>query len=59
MCVAFCEIDLRRSVLQNILWIVAVLFIIGAIWMIFRKFLKWGIILLVVAVLLGAFGIFA
>ncbi len=59
MCVASCEIDLRRSVLQNILWIVAVLFIIGAIWMIFRKFLKWGIILLVVAVLLGAFGIFA
>jgi Na+-translocating ferredoxin:NAD+ oxidoreductase RnfD subunit len=59
VCVASCEIDLRRSVLQNILWIVAVLFIIGAIWMIFRKFLKWGIILLVVAVLLGAFGIFA
>jgi Na+-translocating ferredoxin:NAD+ oxidoreductase RnfD subunit len=59
VCVASCEIDLRRSVLQNILWIVAVLFIIGAIWMIFRKFLKWGIILLVVAVLLGAFGVFA
>lgn len=45
--------------LQNILWIVAVLFIIGAVWMIFKKFLKWGIILLVVAVLLGAFGVFA
>lgn len=45
--------------LQNILWIVAVLLIIGAIFAIFRKFLKWGIILLVIALLLGGFGFFA
>ena len=37
----------------------AVIFIIGAVFMIFRKFLKWGIILLVGAVLLGAFNIFS
>ena len=45
--------------LQNILWIMAIILIIGALFSIFRKFLKWGIILLVVAVLLGAFGFFA
>ena len=45
--------------LQNILWIVAVILIIGAIFSIFRKFLKWGIILLVVALLLGGIGFFA
>ena len=45
--------------LQNILWIVAIIFIIGAIFSIFRKFLKWGIILLILALLLGGFGFFA
>jgi hypothetical protein len=45
--------------LQNILWIVAIIFIIGAIFSIFRKFLKWGIILLILALLLGGFAFFA
>ena len=45
--------------LQNILWILAVIFIIGALFSIFRKFLKWGIILIIVAVLLVGFGFFA
>jgi hypothetical protein len=45
--------------LQNVLWIAAVLLIIGAIFSIFRKFLKWGIILLIVALLIGGFGFFA
>jgi hypothetical protein len=45
--------------LGNILWIVAVVVIIGAIFSLFRGFLKWGIILLIVALLLGGFGFFA
>ena len=44
--------------LQNILWIVAVVVIIGAIFSLFRGFLTWGIILLIVALLLGGFGFF-
>jgi hypothetical protein len=44
--------------LQNILWIVAVVVIIGAIFSLFRGFLKWGFILLMVALLLGGFGFF-
>ena len=44
--------------LQNILWIVAVVVIIGAIFSLFRGFLKCGIILLIVALLLGGFGFF-
>jgi len=54
--------------LQNILWIVAVVVIVGAVfslfrgllkWGIIRGLLKWGIILLIVALLLGGFGFFA
>ncbi len=45
--------------LQNILWIVAVVVIVGAIFSLFRGLLKWGIILLIVALLLGGFGFFA
>jgi len=45
--------------LQNLLWIVAVVVIIGAIFSLFRGLLKWGIILLIVALLLGGFGFFA
>ena len=44
--------------LGNILWIVAVVVIIGAIFSLFRGLLKWGIILLIVALLLGGFGFF-
>jgi len=46
-------------VLQNILWIGAVLLIIGAVFSLFKGILKWGIILLVIALLLGGFGFFA
>jgi hypothetical protein len=45
--------------LQNILWIVAVVVIVGAVFSLFRGLLKWGIILLIVALLLGGFGFFA
>jgi hypothetical protein len=45
--------------LQNILWIVAVVVIVGAIFSLFRGLLKWGIILLIVALLLGGLGFFA
>jgi hypothetical protein len=45
--------------LQNILWFVAVVVIIGAIFSLFRGLLKWGIILLIVALLFGGFGFFA
>lgn len=45
--------------LQNLLWVVAVVVIIGAIFSLFRGLLKWGIILLIVALLLGGFGFFA
>ena len=55
-------LDLRRMkgpvMLGNILWIAAVVVIIGAIFSLFRGFLKWGIILLIVALLLGGFGFF-
>jgi hypothetical protein len=44
--------------LQNILWIVAGVIIIGAIFSLFRGLLKWGIILLIVTLLLGGFGFF-
>lgn len=44
--------------LQNILWIVAVVVIVGAVFSLFRGLLKWGIILLIVALLLGGFGFF-
>ena len=44
--------------LQNILWIVVVVVIIGAIFSLFRGLLKWGIILLIVALLLGGLGFF-
>ncbi len=45
--------------LQNILWIVAVVVIVGAVFSLFRGLLKWGVILLIVALLLGGFGFFA
>lgn len=45
--------------LQNILWIVAVVVIVGAVFSLFRGLLKWGIILLIVALLLGGFGFLA
>jgi len=45
--------------LQNILWIVAILVIIGAVFSLFRGLVKWGIILLIVALLFGGFGFFA
>lgn len=45
--------------LQNILWIVAVVVIVGAVFSLLRGLLKWGIILLIVALLLGGFGFFA
>ena len=45
--------------LQNIFWFVAVVVVIGAIFSLFRGLLKWGLILLIVAVLLGGFGFFA
>lgn len=45
--------------LQNILWVVAVVVIIGAVFSLFRGLVKWGIILLIVALLLGGFGFFA
>ncbi len=45
--------------LQSILWIVAVVVIIGAVFSLFRGLVKWGIILLIVALLLGGFGFFA
>ncbi|MDA2979259.1 MAG: GPGG-motif small membrane protein [Actinomycetota bacterium] len=45
--------------LQNILWFVAVVVIIGAIFSLFRGLLKWGIILLIVALLFGGLGFFA
>jgi hypothetical protein len=44
--------------LQNILWIVAILVIIGAVFSLFRGLVKWGIILLIVALLFGGFGFF-
>jgi hypothetical protein len=44
--------------LESIVWIVMVVLIIGAIFLIFRKFLMWGIILLIVALLFGGFGFF-
>jgi hypothetical protein len=45
--------------LQNLIWIVAVVVIIGAVFSLFRGLVKWGIILLIVALLLGGFGFFA
>jgi hypothetical protein len=45
--------------LQNILWIVAILVIFGAVFALFRGLVKWGIILLIVALLFGGFGFFA
>ena len=45
--------------LGNILWIVAVLVIIGAVFSLFRGLLKWAIILFIVALLFGGFGFFA
>jgi hypothetical protein len=45
--------------LQNIFWVVAVVVIIGAVFSLFRGLVKWGIILLIVALLLGGFGFFA
>jgi hypothetical protein len=45
--------------LQSILWIVAVVVIVGAVFSLFRGLLKWGVILLIVALLLGGFGFFA
>ena len=45
--------------LQNLLWFVAVVVIIGAIFSLFRGLLKWGIILLIMALLVGGFGFFA
>jgi hypothetical protein len=44
--------------LQNILWIVVVVVIIGAVFSLFRGLVKWGIILLILALLLGGFGFF-
>ena len=44
--------------LESIVWIIVVVLVIGAIFLIFRKFLMWGIILLIVALLFGGFGFF-
>jgi hypothetical protein len=44
--------------LESIVWIVVVVLVIGAVFLIFRKFLMWGIILLIVALLFGGFGFF-
>jgi hypothetical protein len=46
-------------VLGNIIWVIAIVFIIGAVFSLFRGLIKWGIILLIVALLLGGFGFFA
>jgi len=45
--------------LQSLIWIVVVVVIIGAVFSLFRGLVKWGIILLIVALLLGGFGFFA
>ncbi len=45
--------------LQNILWIAAAIVVAGAVFSLFRGLVKWGIILLIAAVLLGGFGFFA
>ncbi len=44
--------------LESIVWIAVVAVTIKAIFLIFRKFLMWGIILLIVALLFGGFGFF-
>lgn len=45
--------------LQNFLWILAAIVIAGAVFSLFRGLVKWGIILLFAALILGGSGFFA
>nr|WP_204332381.1 GPGG-motif small membrane protein [Geodermatophilus sabuli] len=47
----------RRSVVETVLWIIAVVLVIAGILAIVRKQMLWGIVLIVVGLLVGPGGV--